>query len=239
MIRRLLVTAVTLCLAAGRGEAQVLLSDSFDGMNGGQSALNFTGFANFITTGNVDLVAHPGNPWGISCVGAAGSCVDLDGSPGAGGILTRQAFSFNAGDLMRFSIDVSGSQRSSAFDAFTATLQFGQAQQFSQFSTNIGGSTVSSSSLTNAGTTFTQTAQIAGTAPFETWFFEFVAANAGTVQYGVSSSSTDNVGPMVDNFTVTRTASAVPEPASVALFGAGVVMLGVAARRRGHRAPPQ
>jgi hypothetical protein len=221
--------------SASISEAEILLSDSFDKEGGGKSALNYNEFANWLVKGQVDLVSS--GEWGTKC---AGSCVDLDGSPGEGHLITNNAFFFDAGDIMRITLDVGGSQRSSAFDSFLMTLLFDGETKFSSFSTDIGGKLIESQDGTAAGTSFTQTASISGTAPFATWFFEFTAAHAGSVQYALGSTSADAVGPIVDNVVISRSASfgsapmaaTVPEPATFALMLGGLGALGVVARRR-------
>jgi hypothetical protein len=213
-------------------DAEVLLSDSFDREAGGKSALNYNAFENWLVKGQVDLVADGG--WGIKC---AGSCVDLDGSPGEGHLITNRSFLFNAGDVMRIAVDVSGSQRSEAFDTFVMTLLFDSEQKFASYSTDIGGKLIDSRDGVGVGSSFTQMASIGGTAPFATWFFEFTAASAGAVQYAIGSTSSDAVGPMIDNVLITRASgsasvSTVPEPATSALMLTGLGALGVMLRRR-------
>jgi hypothetical protein len=222
--------------AESKGEAEILLSDSFDKEGGGTSALDFTEFANWKVKGQVDLIG--GGDWGIKC---AGSCVDLTGSSGEGYLITSNAFSFNAGDVMKLTVDVGGSQQTKALDPFLMTLFFDRETKFSAYSTDFGGTLFESKDGTAAGTSFTQSALVSGTAPISTWFFEFTAASAGTVQYVLGSTSEEAGGAIVDNVMISRYASSfgvepmvstVPEPTTFALMLGGLGALGMVARRR-------
>ena len=92
--------------------AGIIFESNFDTEAGpaGSSALNYTGFTNWtVSDGTVDVVATS-NPWGITCAGGTGKCVDLDGSTGDAGKLTSDMLSLAAGDYL-LSFDISGNQR--------------------------------------------------------------------------------------------------------------------------------
>lgn len=222
--------------AQNTSEATTLLNESFDKEAGGKSALNYTEFANWQVKGQVDLVGS--EDFGISC---AGLCVDLNGSAGEGYLITNKAFSFDAGDVLRLTVDVGGSQQSKNLDTFLLTLLFDRETKFSSYATDIGGKRFESWDGTAAGTSFTQSASISGADSFSTWFFEFTAANAGSVQYALGTTSADAGGAIVDNVVVSQfsssfglnpTVTTVPEPPMLALMLGGLGMLGMMTRRR-------
>ncbi len=228
-LRKLLVGAA-LCasLAAASGaQASVLFSDNFDAENGGASALNYTGFAKWTVSGQVDLVKQP--DYGITCQGGSGSCVDLDGTSGPGSI-TSQAINFSAGDHLVVSFDLSGSQRSSASDEFNLTGNFGGSTDVLNFA-NLGGFIgIGSGDYFGATTLGTYEEFIAGDKPWTHYSFGFTAGQAGSLTLIFGTTSDDNIGPLVDNVSVTN--GAVPEPAAWALMIGGFGLAGAALRRR-------
>ena len=67
---------------------------------------------------------------------------------------------------------------------------------------------------------------------WEAKFYDFTAASTSTrIAFKAPSNSTGYWGPVIDNVSITAI-SAVPEPSTYALFGSGLVGLGVVARRR-------
>lgn len=78
-MHKLVVTALAAAAFAAPAQAGVVYSNNFDSENGGNTALNYNGFNGLtVTNGTVDLVKS--GDFGIICAGAAGACVDLDGS---------------------------------------------------------------------------------------------------------------------------------------------------------------
>lgn len=217
--------------AAGSGQATTVLFDDFEA-EGPANTLNYSGFASWTVTGQVDLVGMP-NPYGITC---SGHCVDLDGTSGPGRIRTVDAFTFAPGDRVSISFDVSGSQRSADSDNFFLLLDFGTF-----VSVNIGdavgtggfsGLTVPLPSFFIAPVaTFNRT--IPGATAFSNWSYSFTALESGAVRFALGTTSADNFGPIVDNIRIST--GAIPEPATWAMLIAGFGVVGVAARRR--RAP--
>ncbi|WP_205854166.1 PEPxxWA-CTERM sorting domain-containing protein [Phenylobacterium kunshanense] len=223
------VLAATILSSAGAAHAGIVFSDNFNGENGGVSALNYAGFANFtVSDGTVDLLN--GFP-GLSCV--SGGCVDLDGSTGnAGTMMTSGLFSFNAGDVVTFSFDLSGNQRNGAQDSFTAGFKFAGVTALDYYST--GGAFGVATPFTNFFTGDINTsAGVASGSPFQTYTLSFRAASAGQTRIYIGAAGGDNIGPIVDNVTLSTTA--VPEPSTWAMMLLGFGSLGAILRRR--RAP--
>jgi hypothetical protein len=178
-------------------------TENFDAENGGETALNYTGFTNFIVPAgfNVDLVKS--GDWGITC---SGSCVDLDGSAGPGA-LQSNIFDYLAGDLIKLSFDFGGSQR----------ILGGLDELFVEIATSSEG---------NFATGFV----VPSEAEFFNFSYSFVAVSAGTVQFALSTTSKNRIGPLIDN--VSLSISAVPEPTSWAMMIGGFALAGAAMRRR-------
>ncbi|HZV18639.1 MAG TPA: PEPxxWA-CTERM sorting domain-containing protein [Sphingobium sp.] len=175
--------------------------DSFDSENGGLSALNYTGFANFTTSGQVDLVRS--GDYGITC---SGSCVDLDGTPGAGTLISNM-FSYNAGDTVTLSFDLGGSQRvANGTDNVTIML------------------------MSSTDGTVSDSFDLASSAAFQTYSYAFTATADGTVTFSLGTTSQDYIGPLVDN--VSLDIAAIPEPATWAMMIAGFTIVGSTMRRR-------
>ena len=210
---------------AAPASAGVVFSDNFDGEAGGNSALNYAGFSNFAVTGNVDVVKS--GDFGITC---SGSCVDLDGSSGPGKLTSLSSFAFNAGDAVRLSFALGGSQRSSAFDNYFVELTFGGATSVINYGFNWGaGDIVVFPNLTTPG--IYSSTGIAGTDPFGPHSVFFTAGSAGTLKFSIGTSSADNIGPLLDDVKLTIDAR-VPEPAAWAMMLAGFGLVGAAMRRR-------
>jgi hypothetical protein len=223
---RMLVLAA-LALSASPATAAVVFSDTFDSENGGASALNYSGFANWtISNGTVDLIAN-GN-FGISCDGGAGSCVDLDGSTAnAGEMLNSSAIAFDAGDHVLVTYRYSGNQRSGA-DDLEVTLDFGVSTMIDNASIN-GGAGSGPGALTEL---FSPFIGIQAADPFATGSFSFDALEAGSFTLLFEALSNDNIGPILDSVSVDVNGEIpVPEPGALGLLGIGALALAFARRR--------
>ncbi|MEP6833020.1 MAG: PEP-CTERM sorting domain-containing protein [Gemmatimonas sp.] len=226
-MKRFVILGAAAILASGSAGAQTLLQDTFAGENGGASQLNFASFTNWNVAGKVDMIGQ-GNPWGISCVGM---CVDMDGTGGPGALVSKQNFAFSSGDVMKISLNVSGSQRGNALDDFYLHLNFGSNTTLGSF---LGtGGFAGSGNIGNTAA-YNTSNSLAGNAPFSIWSFQFEALQAGSVQYTIGTNSADNVGPVLDDVLIERaqTGTVVPEPATWAMIAFGLTGIGVAAKRR-------
>lgn len=225
-MRKLLAALALTAMTTSPAFAGVVFSDNFDGENGGASALNYTGYANFASTGGgtTDLVAD--GDFSIAC---SGSCVDLDGSPGPGQLTSINSFAFNTGDLVRLTFDIGGSQRSSGSDDFFAGFTFGSGIMVDDYGINFSGFDQILIPSTNTSAISTSSS-IAFDAPFFTRSIFFTAGEAGSLNFLFGSNSADNIGPLLDNV-VLEIGAPVPEPATWAMMIFGFGLVGSALRR--------
>jgi PEP-CTERM motif len=114
---RMATLAVALALTGMADPASAGFMDNFNSENNGNSALNYTGFANFtVTAGSVDLIGnnsfdfYPGN----------GLYVDLNGSTNVSGTLATDS-SFGPG-LYTLSFSIGNTQIGGATNTMTVSL---------------------------------------------------------------------------------------------------------------------
>lgn len=229
--RFLKVAAASLMAIAAPAQAVIVLQDNFDGENGGLTALNYTGFSNWVSNGagGVDLVAMP--DYGITCSGGSGSCVDLDGSAGPGRIETARSYAFNAGDRVYLSFDLSGSQRGSDSDIWRVGFSFVDPTDIFGFGYNVAEFDIFTPQLRVDTTRIFVVPTIAPNAPFARRHMYFTAAEAGSVNVFFGDRGSDGIGPILDNV-VLDISAAVPEPASWVMMILGFGLAGGALRRR-------
>jgi PEP-CTERM motif len=226
--RVLLATAAL--AATAPAQASTVFSDNFNAEATGAPA---GGLTNWNTIGTVDVVGAS-NPYSITVAApAGGNVIDLDGSPGPGEIVMKDAYAFNAGDTVLLSFVLGGSQRVTGTDNFFTRLIFGGSM--SQAISNGVGTGVLSN-LTGANgffvptTTFNRT--IASDMPFGMSSFSFVAGTAGFIRLAFGSTSSDNIGPLLDNVSLSVSPSAVPEPATWMMMLLGFGFVGAMLRGR-------
>ena len=212
------------------------VSDNFEGYSNA-TTLNFTGFTNLtVSSGSVDLIGTP-NGYGLSTPYGTGF-VDLDGTTNAGGTLTTGVFSFNAGDVVSLDFDLSGNQRGGSADDFSFGIQTaGGNIVFNNLSiTNIPlfGGTLNFGNFGTGPAVASGFGTLSSSEAWEHYNLTFTAGNAGSLSAFVGTSSNDNVGPLLDNFSLS--VGAVPEPSAWALMLVGVGMVGGMARRRRSQA---
>jgi len=160
---------------------------------------------NTILGTNVDVVG--GSNFGYLCVGPeSGNCVDLGGTGGDafGDLVTTITLAPGTYDL---SFDLIGSQRG---DTTSTTVSFGDYSQ----------TFILASSDTTSGIVLNQLVNVTG--------------GPTTLQFLNNAYPGDdgNIGALLDNVSVTTTASPVPEPGTLAMMTTGLIGLAGAARRR-------
>jgi hypothetical protein len=129
---------------------------------------------------------------------ANGNYIDLDGSTGQAATLTQTLTGLTDGEYA-LTFELAGNQRDGGVEATTVTI---------------------SGAL--APTVITP-------AQNDDSFFTVIGyATGGVLTFSFHDASTDNIGSLLDNVSVT----AVPEPGSMSLMLAGIAALGFAARRR-------
>lgn len=236
MIRRMCAVAlasVALAMPAA-AQTQTLINEDFSGW---PVALNVTSAPSgspWAVYGNVDIVAN--GTHGITC--ASNNCLDLDGSARTAGNLESQLFQFYAGDVLRFQFDVSGSQRTAdGLDTFYAYLYSTGSLSISSLESRSDGAVYYSPSETFGGgfalAPELNNGLLASTYPWTTWYVQFTLEHDAEIGVGFLTFSADNVGPLVDNVLLTRTAATtVPEPSTYMLMAAGLAAMAAVARRR-------
>ena len=222
---RAAILAAALALSA-TANATIIFSETFDGENGGASALNYNAFTQFAVDGQVDLIAS--GEYGPLCAGGSGSCVDLDGTPGSGAIYTTP-IAFGANRRVTIEFDLSGSQRRSDSDDFFASLDFGSGANIAYYGYNFDGTDVivPVDGMT-MGTSFW--VDVSGFDPMTLRSIFFAPNDEGAVKVGFGTASADRIGPVIDN--IIASVTAVPEPNTWSLMIAGFGLAGVLMRRR-------
>ena len=213
-------------IVAAPASAQVVFSDGFEGdaLGAPQPSL-----ANWdITSGSVDVVGS-GDTFGLPCAGGI-RCLDLDGTTNAGGtIVTKDSFAFAANSLVTITFDLAGSQRGDAPNPFAVGFLFDGATDVLQFTPGGGFGTVApADGLGLFQVSYNGT--VPSDFPYTGFSLSFRTNSAGSLQAFFSTGSNDNIGPLLDN--VSLSIAAVPEPATWAMMIGGVGMAGGALRRR-------
>lgn len=184
--------AAALLLLAASSQAAVVFTDGFDASVSGLNVVP-TGWT--VTDGTVDVVS------GGFC--QSGLCVDLDGSTGDAGVLSR-SFDLTGGVAYTLSFDISGNKRGGIDDV---VVLFGSASR-----------------------TFED---LAAATPYATATLDFTPGASGSFAISFANAGGDNIGALLDNVSISSAVAApIPEPETYALMLLGLGAIGAAARRR-------
>ncbi len=189
----LAVAAGSLAMGGSAMADTVLLSDNFNGENGGVGVLNYNGFANWtVNPQSVDLIGNgyfdfqPGN----------GLYVDLDGSTNQGGTMTTtNSFVFTSGQTFILEFDLAGNLRGAGNDTVTIIVSIGNENDV---------------------------LVVPQSQTFTTLTYTFVG-NGSTGQVSFSNGGGDNQGALLDNVTLTAVSVPVPQAAGLGLVGMGLI----------------
>lgn len=236
-LKLLVGAAAATLLMTSAAQAAVVLFDGFESYavtdNGGGNFydLNFNAFTSGLNVedGTVDLI---GTPNGFSLSGNGSSqFVDLDGSTNNGGILRTNAFAFTAGQQVTLEFDLAGNMRGGTdewdygFQTSGGNISFLNIQAF-----NAPGAGLNS--LGNGfGPAFgVGIGALAANAPWSHYSISFRAGNSGSLTAYAGTTSVDNIGPLIDNFSLSI--GSVPEPATWLMMIMGFGGVGAVLRRR-------
>jgi hypothetical protein len=157
-------SALVVLLGIG-GVAQAATPDFSDNFDASISGLNVVPTDWSVTDGTVDVVG------GGFCT--SGQCVDLDGSTGDAGVLSRQ-FSLFGGTAYTLAFDLAGNMRGGTDDV---TISF--------------------------GTSVLALTAVTASTPYTTYSVAFTPAANGLFAVSFSNAGGDNVGTLLDNVSIT------------------------------------
>jgi len=220
-VKRIVLIASCAALLPCLAQAATVFSDNFNAdapTSLGLTSLPSTAGTNTVggtwtvtNTGTVDIVNTP--DYGITCAGASGACIDLNGTNGNNGTGPGQlqlAMNLAANTTYTATFDLSGNQRNFGTDNVLVTAGSG--------GTVTSSLTVGPLAPSDPFTTQTLTFTTGGTAG--TYDLVFLDTN--------TADNNGNIGALLDNVTV----NSVPLPAAAWLLLSGLAGMGLMARRR-------
>ncbi len=199
-MKKALVIATLAALSAA-SHAAVVFTDDFESNAYG---LNTVPNGWTVTNGTVDTIG----PLFYNLCGAGhGKCIDLDGSTGDAGILSK-SLNLTGGVQYTATFELAGNQRGGS-DTGTVSFGFG--------SNNV-------------------TFALAANDAFSSYQLLFTPTTTGLYSLSFSNAGGDNIGALLDNVAVVNQVSAVPEPESFAMLLAGLGLMGAVVRRKSKAA---
>ncbi len=169
MFKKSLMALAILAAAVSTANASTVFSDDFDSNALGLNATP-TGWS--VNDGSVDII---GDPIFYDFLPGNGKYIDLDGSTGDAGVLSK-TLSLTGGKTYVASFDLAGNQRGGDD---TGTVTFGTS-------------------------TWTYTG-LASASPFTLYSLSFLAPITGNYNLSFANAGGDNVGALLDNVKVTAT----------------------------------
>ena len=201
-----ILLAAAAVLAIAAPASAAIFIDDFDTYKLGLNQTNF-GTNWTVTGGTVDLVGA-GFFTGLCASGSR--CVDLDGTSRDAGVFTSGALNLTGGVTYIASYDVAANRRLGSPDQLTVT--FGSA----------------SALYTLVSTSHSD--------PFATHSLNFTPASSGAYNLSFSTAGGDNIGPLLDNVSVSAVGvgvlGAIPEPATWGMLIVGFGGMGSILRLR-------
>lgn len=162
-----LIAIAAATLLPGLAQAQTIFADDFNGNPYGLSTIP-SGWT--VSDGSVDVVGIGG--FGYLCQAGGSMCVDLDGSTGDAGVLSR-ALSLTAGTTYTAFFELAGNQRGGSDNV---AISFGSA------------------TLTLAN--------LLSSSPWQTYSLTFTPGASGMYALSFDNTGKDNVGAILDNVRV-------------------------------------
>jgi hypothetical protein len=143
----------------------------------------------------------------------------------AGALQTKASFDFQPGELVTLTVDASGNQRGGGSDTLFAGFHFTGSVPVLSFTSLWGFDTSASPSGSLVGFD----SGVAVDQPWSAYSISFRALTSGSFTAFVGADGGDNVGPLVDNISIT---AVLPEPAAWAMMALGFGGIGARARAR-------